>query len=204
MNNEPARSPALSIGRHPLPAVVAPPARCSSRPPAWRYPSSRALPGDRRGRPSPCLCKPRMIGTARAPSNGWQGPQGVDGISNRPPPVCIWFTVRPSSAERRRAGLTVWDEFPCPPGAMGAVLPKLAALLRLEEGDSGCISREQEEEDKVGITFLGSLEVAAQEDRRVAMWFGPATACVSGLPKPVSRLAISLPGSSRAHQASFA
>ena len=73
---------------------------------------------------------------------------------------------------------------------MGAVLPKLAALLRLEEGDSGCISREQEEEDKVGITFLGSLEVAAQEDRRVAMWLSPAIPRAS----PASGLAISLPG----------
>ena len=52
-----------------------------------------------------------------------------------------------SSAAPRAASLGDWDEFPCPvslghdrerrepPGAMGAVLPKLAAaLLQLEEG----------------------------------------------------------------------
>ena len=41
---------------------------------------------------------------------------------------------------------------------------------------------------------------ARQEEQRVGMWFEPATACISGPPKPVSRLAISLPGGRRGHR----
>ena len=72
----------------------------------------------------------------------------------RPPAVRIWHAVRPwsvtqrsgaasaacrGSPESRRAGLPLGDEFPCSPGAMSAVLPKLVALLRLEKVDIGFI-----------------------------------------------------------------
>jgi len=53
--------------------------RQSSAAPPMPVASTRALPDDRRGRPSPYLGKPRMIWTTCARSDGRQDPR-VDGI----------------------------------------------------------------------------------------------------------------------------
>ena len=82
------------------------------------------------------------------------------------PAVRIWHAIRPwsvtqrsgaasaacrGSPESRRAGLPLGDEFPCSPGAMSAVLPKLVALLRLEARETSEFRfiEGAQEEDKV-------------------------------------------------------
>ena len=163
-----------------LPASSSPDVQCSA---------IRALPDDWRGRPSPYLGKACMIWT-------------VSARSNRPPAVRIWHAVRPwsvtqrsgaasaacrGSPESRRAGLPLGDEFPCSPGAMSAVLPKLVALLRLEAWETSDSSRERRKKIKFHVPrrrslqlMQGSLEVAIDGVAR-----GYLHVEASGLPKPV-------------------
>ena len=120
----------------------------------------------------------------------------------RPPAVRIWHAVRPwsvtqrsgaasaacrGSPESRRAGLPLGDEFPCSPGAMSAVLPKLVALLRLEARQTSDSSRERRKKIKFHVPrrrslqlMQGSLEVAIDGVAR-----GYLHVEASGLPKPV-------------------
>ena len=126
----------------------------------------------------------------------------VSARSNRPPAVRIWHAVRPwsvtqrsgaasaacrGSPESRRAGLPLGDEFPCSPGAMSAVLPKLVALLRLEARETSDSSRERRKKIKYHVPrkrslqlMQGSLEVAIDGVAR-----GYLHVEASGLPKPV-------------------
>ena len=131
-----------------------------------------------------------------------EGPKGGRYLKYRPPAVRIWHAVRPwsvtqrsgaasaacrGSPESRRAGLPLGDEFPCSPGAMSAVLPKLVALLRLEARETSDSSRERRKKIKYHVPrrrslqlMQGSLEVAIDGVAR-----GYLHVEASGLPKPV-------------------
>ena len=172
--------------------AAAPPASSS---PDVQCSAIRALPDDWRGRPSPYLGKACMIWTVQVLDPTDRRTQRVDGIR-------IWHAVRPwsvtqrsgaasaacrGSPESRRAGLPLGDEFPCSPGAMSAVLPKLVALLRLEARETSDSSRERRKKIKFHVPrrrslklMQGSLEVAIDGVAR-----GYLHVEASGLPKPV-------------------
>jgi len=161
-----------------------------SRRPMQRHPrAARRLARTTKSLPRQSL---HDLDRTSARSNGQKDPR-VDGI---------WHAVRPwsvtqrsgaasaacrGSPESRRAGLPLGDEFPCSPGAMSAVLPKLVALLRLEARETSDSSRERRKKIKYHVPrrrslqlMQGSLEVAIDGVAR-----GYLHVEASGLPKPV-------------------
>ena len=171
-----------------------------SRRPMQRHPrAARRLARTTKSLPRQSL---HDLDRTSARSNGQKDPKGGRYLKYRPPAVRIWHAVRPwsvtqrsgaasaacrGSPESRRAGLPLGDEFPCSPGAMSAVLPKLVALLRLEARETSDSSRERRKKIKFHVPrrrslqlMQGSLEVAIDGVAR-----GYLHVEASGLPKPV-------------------